>query len=308
VFGPAIFRPIDDRRTVLTIVRRVWPCAILAAAVGVPAPALAQEGEIADASASGLAAEPEPFRFDVLAGVWLPRLGGTIELGSGSSLDVEDDLDLDNSETLPLLELTVRGKGPGAIRGSGFIFSTHESGAFTGRGRWGSLTFADGDPYRASTKFDSFAIEFLWQVAHPYVRDAGGAGDDVDMRISVVYGARYVGVTQSVTKSGVARERVDGDWIGFMIGGELDLDWEPPEGTLWIGRALRLNVGGSIGIAGGGDGGSMWSVRAGLTMDLTPNFGLMFGYRLLEMDVENGDDFTFDAGLQGLFLTTSIRF
>jgi len=72
-------------------------------------------------------------------------------------------------------------------------------------------------------------------------------------------------------------------------------------------HAVRFQAAGSIGPALGGDGGFMWHVRAGVNVDITPRLSAMFGYRLLELDVDN-DAYTFEAGLQGLFFAGSYRF
>ena len=44
-----------------------------------------------------------------------------------------------------------------------------------------------------------------------------------------------------------------------------------------------------------------------MTASITKNFGLMIGYRLVELDVEDGD-YKLDGGLQGLFFAGSLQF
>jgi hypothetical protein len=51
----------------------------------------------------------------------------------------------------------------------------------------------------------------------------------------------------------------------------------------------------------------MWSVRATATVYVTEQVGLEFGFRLLHLDVEDGD-YELDAGLQGLLLGVNLRF
>jgi hypothetical protein len=86
----------------------------------------------------------------------------------------------------------------------------------------------------------------------------------------------------------------------------MHLRYAPEEGLI-IGQALRLEAGGAIGPAFGGDGGYAWSIRGGVTLEVVENVGINFGYRLLELNVED-DDWEFDGGLQGLFLGGTIRF
>jgi hypothetical protein len=57
----------------------------------------------------------------------------------------------------------------------------------------------------------------------------------------------------------------------------------------------------------GGDGGSMWTVQTGLSLYCTPSTALFFGYRLQELNAEDGT-YTFDAGLQGLYMGGELRF
>jgi hypothetical protein len=49
------------------------------------------------------------------------------------------------------------------------------------------------------------------------------------------------------------------------------------------------------------------SIQAGLSLGFTESASAFFGYRLQELTADDGA-YTFDAGLQGLFVGAEIRF
>ncbi len=57
----------------------------------------------------------------------------------------------------------------------------------------------------------------------------------------------------------------------------------------------------------GGDGGWVGSIEATLSFYFSESFAGFFGYRLQELNAEDGF-YTFDAGLQGLFVGCEVRF
>jgi hypothetical protein len=63
----------------------------------------------------------------------------------------------------------------------------------------------------------------------------------------------------------------------------------------------------SFGPAIHGGTGTIWQVRGEMGLNFTPNAGLVFGYRLVELDLED-DDFEVDGGLQGLFIAGRVTF
>ena len=117
---------------------------------------------------------------------------------------------------------------------------------------------------------------------------------------------RFVDVEQTITLVDGSRAEADGEWVGVLGGLQITLDYRPEQHVPGL-RMLRMQASLGVGPALGGDGGIMWQVRGGLTLQVTEQLGFMFGYRLLELDVEN-DDYALDGGLQGLFLAGSLRF
>ncbi len=92
----------------------------------------------------------------------------------------------------------------------------------------------------------------------------------------------------------------------MQVGLEMEFRWDTRNTLDWadfVSLDAQLLVGGMLG----NDGGAMASIQAGLSVDFSPNIGGFFGYRLQELNAEDGA-YTFDAGLQGLFLGGEIRF
>jgi hypothetical protein len=127
----------------------------------------------------------------------------------------------------------------------------------------------------------------------------------VDVRISPMFGLRYLDIDQKLTASGV-RETTGGEWLAVLLGADFTLEYRPEERLPFLDM-FGLQASLSVGPAFGGDDGVAWQVRGGLTFQFTENVGVLIGYRLVELDVEN-DDYSLDGGLQGLYFAGSIRF
>ncbi len=249
-------------------------------------------------------------QFDFTPGVWLPRLNGDTRLGpspAAGSLQIDSVFDLADSETVPRPELCIRKDDFWQLRLSGFDFSTDAAGDFPEDGVFGSLNFRTGDPYRASVDITSVAVEFGADLPPVFGLISKAETDgEAELWLTPFVGLRYFDIDQTVELIGTGTEDVGRDWLAIYGGLELRLYWGPEDG-LPIGHAFKLEVGGGIGPAIGGSGGWAWELRAGATLELTPNLGIMFGYRLFEVRVED-DQYEFDAGLQGLFIAATIRF
>src|SRR4029453_18728767 len=61
------------------------------------------------------------YEFNISAGVWVPRLGGDVSLGpSANDINLEDQFDLDDSQTLPYVEASMRKNDKWELFASGF--------------------------------------------------------------------------------------------------------------------------------------------------------------------------------------------
>ncbi|MHC4080695.1 MAG: hypothetical protein ACYS15_17560 [Planctomycetota bacterium] len=253
---------------------------------------------------------------ELLAGAWLPRLNGDASLGPGApDIDLDDSLSLNDQEPTLNAELTIRAKEIWAVILSGFDYSTESTGLFAGNAFFGNVVLNNGDPYEAEFDITSVAAEVAVTVYRPFAdgsprvqgmdnRTADGRYI-VDVRISPMFGLRYLDIDQKLTASGV-RETTGGEWLAVLLGADFTLEYRPEERLPFLDM-FGLQASLSVGPAFGGDDGVAWQVRGGLTFQFTENVGVLIGYRLVELDVEN-DDYSLDGGLQGLYFAGSIRF
>ena len=263
---------------------------------------------------------PRPaFEVAMTPGVWLPRLGGKARLGPSASaqrIDLADRFGLHGTEATFNLELTVRKQEIWELVLGGFHFSTDSTVSFGGNSAFGSLSLDDGDTVRTSFEISSFSAELHVGMWRPYAGDRDAPPDPrhltgdgrlvADLRFMPQFGMRYIDVDQTVEEVGVGVVQTGGEWVAVYGGMGFELQYRPENRLPWLDM-LEGEAGFALGPVLGGDGGFMWQVRGGLTLHFTDHFGLMVGYRLVELDVEV-DDYELTGGLQGLFFAGEIRF
>jgi len=269
-------------------------------------------------------ADESAFEISITPGVWLPRLGGEIELGSTSAaraIDFEDELDLNDLEPTFKGELTFRSAPADdgwSVMVSGFSFDTQSSGRFeAGTPRdFGSLTLHPNDPYDASFEFESFSGEFGF-MAIPLVNSQDrrhGPNEPAFhepttiLRLTPHVGARYIHVRQKITRTGAmpSSESESAQWLAGFGGATVTLQFDPPPNIPLIER-VKLSGTYALGPALQGGNGFIWQVRGEIGLQFTPNASLVLGYRLVEMDLDD-DDFEIDGGLQGMFFAGRLMF
>jgi hypothetical protein len=245
----------------------------------------------------------------------LPRFDGNVWQGfgggpAGRRFELGPDLRLDDMEATLLPEVSIRKREVWEMHLSGFHFSTAAQGTMERSGMFGDLEFAAGDTFRSEVDITSAAGELRIGMFRAYARDRADNRTScnrqkVDFRFAPLIGLRYVEVDHVMVHGG-GREDAGGTWVVPYGGFRFELTYFP-DGDLPLIRMLRLEAGAALGPALGADGGFAWQVRAGLTCNFTNNLGIMFGYRLLELEVENGP-YELNGGLQGLFIAGSLRF
>lgn len=250
------------------------------------------------------------FHFEVTAGVWMPRLGGDSKLGAGNTfISFESQLDLDDNQEAALnIEGLLTINDHWQVFVSGFGYSSDDAGAFNGNASFGAVTFTDGDPYRVSVEITSIGGEVLYPVYSPLGSLAGpDPGDPASITFSALGGLRWIEVDQMVERTTpFAQASVGSDWIALYGGVSMNLQYLPRD-TIPFLKKFVIDTSGAIGPALNNDGGFIWQVRAGTQFYFTENLAFTFGYRLLEMNLEDGG-YEFDAGLQGLFFAGTVRF
>ncbi len=254
----------------------------------------------------------------ILPGAWIPRLDGESSFGPAGAGDVHlsRQLALNSSEPTVNVELAIRKREVWEVHFSGFDFSAESANRFVGSATFGGLALADGDPFRASFDMTSFSVGMSIVEFRPFADDRQGPANldnrtwegryIADLRISPAFGMRYIDISQTVILPDGSSETAGGEWVAVYGGLQFLLDYRPEQRLPFL-HLLRMQASLAVGPALGGDGGIMWQVGAGLTVQITETLGVMIGYRLLELDVEN-DDYTLQGGLQGLFLAGSVRF
>lgn len=243
-------------------------------------------------------------------GVWLPRLGGEVAgVGPGPSalMSLDTQIDLDNLEPTFRGELAIRKDQRWDLRLDGFDFSTDVRGPFSGSGTFGSLSLSDGDPIFSELEMTSIGGEVSLWTYRPYV-EAGRTSPSgpADLRFSPIAAMRWVEVDHVLEEIGVGRVETGGEWAAALAGVLFEIRYTPGEVLPWL-HQLQIAGSGALGPALGGDGGFAWQIRADLTLSFSEHASIFFGYRLLELDVQN-DEYEFQAGLQGLFAGGTIRF
>ncbi|MCZ6835321.1 MAG: hypothetical protein O7G85_06050, partial [Planctomycetota bacterium] len=242
--------------------------------------------------------------FRIATGVYLPRLTGTTTLGpmaSARDLDFKDDLDLNGSESILNIEVTLIKDELWELQISGFDFDTSTHGTFDSTSGFGNLTLMPGDEYRAEFDMSSYGIELARRQWKFYEDDK-----TVDLTFLPTLGARAYNIRQMVDQVGVGREVIEEDYLNLYLGLKLDLEWQARETISWLER-LQIEAGFFIGPVLGADNGFGWSVRATLNFYFNEHMSLLFGYRLYELNIED-DEFELDGGLQGLFIGGVYRF
>jgi hypothetical protein len=234
-------------------------------------------------------------------GVWLPRLGGTITDGGGA-VDFETNIDLRRKETIPVVEFKVKPVEDVVMSLSFFDFSVSGSGTYAGNDTYGAMVMASGNRWSASTEMQSVGFEAAWEVWQPYKAKNG-----TTLSFAPVAGLRWFGVTTRLENrtTSLAVEHQN-SWIALQGGLEMDFRWEMDSVTSMI-DSMGISAQGLAGSMFGGDGGSMWTAQAGVSLYFNSSTALFFGYRLQELNADDGN-YTFDAGLQGLYLGGELRF
>lgn len=285
---------------------RVWLLAssVVSIAVG-QAPPLVQP-----------AADPSWPHVDVAARAWFARLNATINAPSSAApVTVENDFDLDDPQTVPLLTATARWDAL-ALVVNGFWSSVDGSNAAPAAGQFGSVVFAAGDTLDSSADAWGVAGDVLVTVYRPYAADpwpwtgpsapSDAARPFADFRINGLVGGHAVSYTQSVTDlTTAASDSIDLSVITPVIGAGFELDLDLRRRVDWLGH---LRVAATAGWGPGVEAGdSLWFVRADLSLDVLPNLAVTGGYRLLNWTAA-GDGNTMSGSLQGLVAGLELRF
>jgi len=255
--------------------------------------------------------EPEPFRLfegvDITftPGVWLMRMRGQISLGPSPSarlINVETELDLRDLQPTFLGELEIRKHEVFSLLFTGFDFSSSGSGTFPLAGTFGPLTLTPGETYTSEFSLSSFSAELGVGMFRPF---SALEDSPLDFKLTPMFVARYLDADITVM-SGATTATGGGEWMATLLGLRLEADIVP-RSRLFLIHSFKIDASLALGPVLGGDGGFMYQVRAGFSTYFTENIAFTFGYRLLDLDVEDGP-LKIDTPIAGLFIGGAIRF
>lgn len=244
--------------------------------------------------------DPGTLEITLTPGLYIPRLSGATSLDGGTRLGLQGDFGLNDLEPSLNVDLLIRNTDEWSLLVTGMHFETSHADTFSGFARFGDVLLSPGTPYEATFNLTTVSWEVSVPLWRPY-RDE----PMLDFRFSPVVALRYVRVEQSLEVPGGSDEG-GGRWFGLLAGLEMDVEVFTGDRFGWL-RRVTFNAAIAAGPAFGEGGTTMWQIRTGITFNVTEHFGVHLGYRLVELNLENGD-YELDGGVQGLFAGATLRF
>lgn len=257
-------------------------------------------------------------------GVWVPRLTGTAQVGSGgTSFKLNDDLAVEGGSAGVAGEFAVT-IDRWRIGGMGFSASTSGSESAAKGGTFGDTNISVGDQIKGSYSAWMAGAEVGYVVYRPSADEPWAWSDEGDNRdaASKAYGANgrplfdpqflllggglifhYDQTVENVTdpsSSSFVRT------VGCLYGGagiDVRIGFD---GRVPLVQDLRIYANAGVGPSIP-DADIIWLLRAGIAFMINENIGVEFGYRLFDFNLQDGPSMV-DAGLRGLFGGVSVRF
>ena len=232
---------------------------------------------------------------------WIPRLAGSMSDGGGN-VDLESNIILNDQESIPMVSFSLIPTNDITMSISVFDFSTSGSGTFVGNRSFGSMTMQNGDAYEASMRIASVGWEAAWDASRPYE-----SSDRASLTFAPIAGLQWYGVdgmlenvtdAQSVTHNN--------SWVSIQGGIRVQFSLNTENASTPF-DSISFESQFTAGLLFGGDGGTVWSVRGMIALHLSPSISGHFGYRLQELNAEDGA-YAFGGGVQGLYLGGALRF
>lgn len=221
--------------------------------------------------------------------LWLPGLDGEITVNDrtlAASQSTEDVLDL--------LETTLN-----------FAFAGHfeaEKGRF---GLFADFLYVDLSGDRETRRGTTIEIEADASIGELGLFFAAITPDPsarFPFRLDVLGGVRWIDLGLKIDTDQFGSASRDRDWVDPFIGvrGELGL-------LEWLSIKARGDIGG-FGISEGNTSDLVLNVEAAASFKVAKWLHIDLGYRWLDYDYEDGDDFKFDATLNGPYVMLEFRF
>ncbi|MCH2139021.1 MAG: hypothetical protein MK074_08235 [Phycisphaerales bacterium] len=255
-------------------------------------------------SAALLHAQPlpdvAPIQVDVQPGLWLTRIRGETTCG-GAMFLLDEQMGVDDRMAAFRGGLTVS-REPWTAKLMATSFAASGTARATG-GTWAGQVVTAGDATAFETTWMQFELQ--WD---KWPRRGDGSrrtNDPLDLIFGPHIGVSYLDLEQQLTNGGGATVRRSGEWWSATLGGHLALQADLRDMLPMI-QQMRVEVAGGAGMSMGG--GMVWSIRGGLTLMVSPNVGATLGYRLMQFNELEKDDWTVSPRFPGLFMGLNITF
>lgn len=218
----------------------------------------------------------EDWKYSLAPYVWIAGLDGEVT-ARGVTAPVEANFSdiIDNLEAGALLHFE-------AARGDWTVFSDL---IFLGLGQT-----AEGRLIDVDVDVDQLILEL-------------GGGYALSDSFEVLFGGRYIDIDVQADLSGPLAIRIDGDqsWVDPFVGGRYQAD---------IAEKWWFNLRGDVGGFGIGSDFT-WNFAAHLVYRLKASTALALGYRILDIDYEDGEmlqRFAYDADMSGPQIGLEFKF
>lgn len=263
-----------------------------------------------------------PFLVHARMGQWYPAFGGNFTLGddSNSVIVTEKTLGMDDNE--PTFNGNIRFRFPGSsyerwdLTLDFFDFDTEAVQVLGGDISVHGTTINSGSTVRNDLGVSNIAAHLGYDLFGDLTESRGAADDPdrvpdaADLRLYALGGLRVVGIDHRFEElgPGTLTDVYDESNLALEVGVRINFLIDPP----WNGEDyfdVSTNV--IIGY-GGSDDVDFGTLNIGFEVDymLNPNMGLFFGYRQIDLNIDDDSDnpHDYDNRLAGLFVGGTIRF
>lgn len=257
-------------------------------------------------------------------GVWVPRLTGTAQVGTGGTqFQLNQDLGVGEGNAGIAGEFGVW-VDRWRFGGMGFAVNGGETQSADAAGTFGGTAIAVGDSITGSFSAWMAGAEVGYVVWRPMADEPwpwSAAGDNrdaatkamgsdgfprFDVRVLLLGGGLAFHYDQQLTNQSTGSSSSFDRTVACVYGGaglDIQLGFE---GRVPLVRAVRIYANAGVGPSIP-DLETVWMVRVGFAFLIDDSIGAEFGYRLFDFDLVDGPS-EVDGGLRGLFGGVTIRF
>ena len=211
---------------------------------------------------------------------------------AGTLLDFEDDLDIDDSPTLPMLGIRWWFADRHALDLAYFELTRDGQIVIDEEIRWDDFVYPINFDVRSNfdTKITRLAYRYAL-ISTPQSEFSLGGG------------VHWTDIEAGISEASIGSSNVNSTALLPMFTAAFDYDWSPKWSVLLLGEWFGIEVGDATG--------EIWHLDATLQWHTWENVSLELGYNYFDLDFDEGDaDFRglFNYTYQGPFLGVEIAF